>query len=166
MRAGRILRALTSTWGAQVDLVRPGRPVLPMQIAIGVGDGVGRKPAVRQAGALVAPLFADLSVDDHMSDVNAAGPELAGYALCQRTQRKFGRGEVGEVGPPSQRGGRARENDRARPMRLAFSPIMFEHYMFSRPRGHRQIASLSGGELTCVTADTHARHTVCLVTRA
>ena len=74
-----------------------------MKIDIGLGDCIGRKLAIRQATAVVTlRCSANLTVDDDVSDVNAARPQFPRHALRQRAQRKLWRCKVGEVGRAAQ----------------------------------------------------------------
>ena len=74
-----------------------------MKIEVGLGDCIGRKPAIRQATAvIILRRSTDLPVDDDVSDVNAARPQFPRHALRQRAQRKLWRCKVGEVGRATQ----------------------------------------------------------------
>ncbi len=56
-----------------------------MQIEVGLGDRLGRKPAVRRAAVRVATRrSAYLTVDDDVSNVNTTRAKLPSHALCQR----------------------------------------------------------------------------------
>src|SRR5262249_22835292 len=111
--------------GPEVELQRPGASRLPVNLPVGLGDGIRFQQRIlrslaRQMSVALGP---DLPIDDDVRDVDALGTQLARHRLSQRAQAEFGHREVGETGAAAQRSGGAGEKDGA--------TTGFDH----RPRG-------------------------------
>src|SRR5690242_11147006 len=117
---------LASEWfleRAQIDLVAPGRRMLPVDLPVGLGDRVDIEQAVRALlraplrETAVDPLAVDAAVDHDMRDMQALRPELARHGLRDGAQARLGGREGGETRPPAQAAAGAREDHRAAPER-------------------------------------------------
>lgn len=83
----------------QVQLQRPGRRVLRVELPVSLGDGVGSEHGVILAvgGHLAHHGSIDLAVYDDVRDVYAPRPELPRHGLGQCAQTKLADGERREV---------------------------------------------------------------------
>src|SRR5689334_5532342 len=107
----------------EVDLVRPRRPRLPMDLPIRLRDRVDAEQAVLAAfgqqlrPAAQQPLAKDAAVDDDVGDMQALRAELAGHALGDHPEAGLGRGEVREARLAAQAARGAGEDHRAAALR-------------------------------------------------
>ena len=78
----------------QVELVRPGGAVLPVEEPVGVRDGLGREQAVialrldEPRRGRAQALAVDAAVDDDVRHVDALRAELARHALGDRASAR------------------------------------------------------------------------------
>src|SRR5437016_14566126 len=88
----------------EVDLLRPGGPMLAMDVPVRFGDRIDAEHAVLAAlggafGVAGADAIAiDRAVDDDMRDMDAGGAEVAGHALRDGALARLGRGAIRVAG--------------------------------------------------------------------
>src|SRR5258708_30516391 len=107
--------------GPEIDLVRPRRAVLPMNLPVRLGDRLDVQHAVLAAvpGGVwprAAQLLAvDAAVDDDMRNMEPLRPVLARHALRDHAQAGFRRGELRKARFAAQASRGAGEEHRAAP---------------------------------------------------
>src|SRR4029077_20222485 len=81
----------------EIHLERPGRPLLPVELPVDLGDIVGIEDrvgpgivALRKVG--LDPFGVDGAVDHDMGDVDVLWPQFAGHRLRQRPPRVLAAG--------------------------------------------------------------------------
>jgi hypothetical protein len=80
----------------QIQFVRPGRPVLPVKMPIGLGDRIDVQQSIgatfdpKLGGGRVEFFAIDATVDDDVRDVNSERPEFTRHRLRQRAKAGLG----------------------------------------------------------------------------
>ena len=94
--------------GTQIHFLCPSRPVLKVQVPIGVRDGADRHQAIFSTHRCnlrcgrPQPRPIDGTINDDMGNVNSLRPQLTGQALAEHAQASLRCGKVGKASLPSQ----------------------------------------------------------------